>query len=209
MESFYKIVVAVYNEDIKWLSTVNKRNVIVYNKSTTRYIENSIPLKNEGREGETYLRYIIDNYNNLPKFVIFVQGHPFDHMKNVNETNFQKKLRNLFLKGPPPKTIEPLFTEWNTEHLHRYPLHFSEYHNLLFGNALPNDIQFAAGCQYIDPKESILSNGIDFYINLRTMLLKSTLTDSKIAHYTNHPFDPNSINPWTFERIFPYLFLQK
>jgi hypothetical protein len=38
-------------------------------------------LPNVGREGHTYLHYIVQHYNSLPEHVVFLQGDPFDHAR--------------------------------------------------------------------------------------------------------------------------------
>jgi len=38
-------------------------------------IDTGIAVKNEGRDGGTYLKHIIDNYDRLADFTIFMQGH--------------------------------------------------------------------------------------------------------------------------------------
>ena len=93
------IIVARYNEDINWLNMLNNEdwisNIIVYNKGNK--LENTfndkrikiLEKKNYGREGGTYLDYIIDNYNNLPDNIWFLQGDPFEH--NEYFLNFLKE----------------------------------------------------------------------------------------------------------------------
>ena len=81
------IVVARYNEDVRWLSSYIRSdyNIKIYNKGPTKVEleENEslsiYTLPNIGRETHTYLHYIITNYHNLPDRVIFTQGNPFDH----------------------------------------------------------------------------------------------------------------------------------
>ena len=59
------------------------KNIIIYNKG-----KDDIPdfkndkikilnVPNTGREGGTYLDFIIDNYEDLPEEVWFTQGNPF------------------------------------------------------------------------------------------------------------------------------------
>jgi hypothetical protein len=54
-----------------------------YKSNFSKYVvyDKSKDIPNVGREAETYLRYIIENYNCLPEYVAFLQGHPFDHLK--------------------------------------------------------------------------------------------------------------------------------
>ena len=75
------IVVARYNEDIKWLDEFNNFNVHLYNKGDDN-LENSTKLPNIGREAHTYLTHIVENYDNLDDVIIFTQGNP-DHASNI------------------------------------------------------------------------------------------------------------------------------
>lgn len=80
-----KIVVSRFNENITWVKNFNQNNVIIYNKGQNdiNLDYNIIKLQNVGREGHTYYKFISDNYDNLPDFVIFLQGFPFDHSPNI------------------------------------------------------------------------------------------------------------------------------
>ena len=85
----YKIICARYNEDIRWILPFIKSSII-FNKGVDdlTYIPNEhiIKCSNVGREGGTYLKFIIDNYEELPSYMLFIQGHPFDHIY-VNDKN--------------------------------------------------------------------------------------------------------------------------
>jgi len=83
------IVVAHYKENLKWLKQLyhpNIRQIRVYTKSDTSEdlsvvnskIQRSF-LPNVGRESDTYLRYCIEYRDNLPDFIIFLQGDPAYH----------------------------------------------------------------------------------------------------------------------------------
>jgi len=86
----FDIVIAHYKEDVTWLNNLyheSIRNIIVYNKdkesplNNTKVINKQLP--NIGREAHTYLTYCVEYYNNLPEFVIFLQGSPH-HGINVH-----------------------------------------------------------------------------------------------------------------------------
>ena len=97
----FQIVVARYNEDIKWLLPLHNITII-YNKGDNNYSLNNfntIKLNNVGRESHTYLYHIIENYDNLAEKTIFFQGKIDDHkileieqyfMKNDFIANFSK-----------------------------------------------------------------------------------------------------------------------
>ena len=74
------LIVARYNENLDWLNSLVEteswiRNVIIFNKGLdniklSKKTKNIIKIKNVpniGREGGTYLNYIITNYKCLPE----------------------------------------------------------------------------------------------------------------------------------------------
>lgn len=70
------IVTSHYREDLEWLRA-SKYPVVVYTKEggTTPAIKATCKCQNFGKEASVYLKYIIDNYYNLPKWVAFLHGH--------------------------------------------------------------------------------------------------------------------------------------
>ena len=86
-EKVTRYIIARYTEDISWLDDEILKDTIVYNKGDPLIninnvnIPNEILLKNNGREAESYLNYIIDNYDNLPDICIFSQGCIEDHLE--------------------------------------------------------------------------------------------------------------------------------
>jgi len=84
-------VIARYKEDISWLNSRDYlSNGIVYNKgpddiSYKGQIFKASNFPDWGRESETYVRFILDHYNNLPDYIVFTQADPFDHSPNFLE----------------------------------------------------------------------------------------------------------------------------
>ncbi len=79
------IVVARYQENIDWINNISG-DVTIYNKGKDFPWDFARKdLDNYGREAETYVRAILDFYNDLHKYerVCFVQGNPFDHSKQI------------------------------------------------------------------------------------------------------------------------------
>lgn len=77
MNSNICIVSAHYNEDVDWLIKQEKYPYCIYTKTMKdispekgKYITTNV-----GAEAESYLRYIVDNYNNLPDVMVFIHGH--------------------------------------------------------------------------------------------------------------------------------------
>ena len=100
------IIVSYYNNNqfLKLLDLFEnkffyKYKVIVYNKSGYEITlkNNSIQkyLNNIGREGETYLNHIINNYNNLSEYTIFIQDDTNNHIGDYNKfINFCNNIIN-------------------------------------------------------------------------------------------------------------------
>ena len=104
-----ELIVARYNEDINWIKENN------LNKITTLYCKEKkddidqkdylrvYELPNVGREGQTYLHHIIQNYDNLADVNIFVQANPFDHCSS--SIDFIKNNINSFQGYKPFPTF--------------------------------------------------------------------------------------------------------
>lgn len=97
MENDNIVIIARYVEKVDWVlkllqnTWINK--VLIVNKGPPLHLEHEkiqiVNSHNVGREGETYLSYIIDNYDILPKHIFFCQGNPFVHCYTF--LNFFKK----------------------------------------------------------------------------------------------------------------------
>lgn len=206
MKASYSLIVAKYNEDMGWLSKMNPIPIHVYNKGEDTVIHGVRveKLPNIGRESDSYLRFIIANYDALPDYLLLVQGRPFDHMKGVDADNFQQKIDALI--SSRPTEIQPLFAEWYIEAHNHFPaIRSREHYEYLFGKPAPTESVFCAGCQYIVPRESILSKPPEFYEQLHARIAKGECTYHR-AHYHICPFDASSMDPWTFERLGAYIF---
>ncbi|PAW60235.1 MAG: hypothetical protein B9S37_10090 [Verrucomicrobiia bacterium Tous-C3TDCM] len=82
------LCVARYEEDIDWLLQLEDDiNIVLYNKGSEiknkallKRINSLIPLKNQGREADTYLRHIRDyKHRGDCEWTVFCQGEPFSH----------------------------------------------------------------------------------------------------------------------------------
>ena len=87
------MVVARHEEDLDWIEMIPKQiKIRIYNKgpeiTDKKLLDNPLitvnnNCKNTGRESETYLRYIMKEYNNVNDYVVFAQGSPLDHAPNM------------------------------------------------------------------------------------------------------------------------------
>lgn len=175
-----KTVVARYHEDVSWAQHLHE--VMVYNKGDSAHPKNLVitPLENKGREAHTYLHYIIENYESLTGYVLFLQGWPFDHCYTIDD-------------GLPDKEFMPLCQDL-TEHFQSPENHPSVTQDLaaawqaLFVDEPPKIITFGAGAMFKVSAERIRSRSKPFYeIALE---LSTNLTEG----------------PWALERLWPYIF---
>ena len=212
----YKVVVAKYKENVSWVKHFDPENVVIYDKSfkpntvavrkftLPPYSVNYIP--NVGREGETFLRYIVDNYDRLPDYVVFCQGNPFEHIATGAQNGpILKYLISNHIATRPKDTIN-LFCTSHVEPVDKYSgLRMKEYFKLIFDLDV-SEYKFAAGAQYIVPKERILDRPKELYQTLHRMICNSaSIASSDFAHCCA-PFDTNILSAWTLERLFYTLF---
>ncbi len=90
-------IVARYNEDISWTESL-PGDVVIYNKGELFPFDMPrVDVKNIGREAETYVRGILDFYDQLESFdsVCFLQGDPFHHCENAFDI-LLKPMKNYF-----------------------------------------------------------------------------------------------------------------
>jgi len=88
-----QIVVTRYTEDITWLDSLPDFDTIVYNKGgLTALLPSPRPnlqllnVENLGREDETMIRHILDNYHNASDITVFLQGWPYNHCGELGAT---------------------------------------------------------------------------------------------------------------------------
>lgn len=181
----YKIIVARYNEDIRWLNDV-MNDCIIYNKGPSLNIKNEVTLPNMGRESETYLHYIIDNYDNLPDVVVFTQGKIIDHIQEFprNPHNYLLKLKTeAFELGKSKARLRninnsvhsPWCKNWNLRKGEYYlsanyknnkPIVYEEWFKEKICVNYPDPTDFYSNGLFAVKKELILNKPIEYYKEL-------------------------------------------
>ena len=187
----YHIVVSNNNKSIYW--TKNIDNITVYNKEY---------------ELDSYLSYIIDHYDDLPSYLVLLKGYPFENNNYITRENIIEQIEWLLnkLEGEQTSDAIPFFNRPVLECHYQYPgIRSPDYYYKFFKGDIPSHFEYNDQNQYIVSRIGILHRPKLFYINLRQMLNKHTLTYQE-AHYNIKNFNNNSIDPWTLQRIFPYIF---
>ena len=205
-ESFKNIIksnnhyfcVSHFNGDIDWICDKNKTEYIVYNKSGRKLSKkiNHINIKNVGYNLYSYLKFIIDNYYNLPNTIVFCKDNIFtrhitynlfkEYLKSNNFTCIEEKT-NKYKFPINLKLSDSGFTEINScWYKYNYPrLFFSDFNSFykyIFKDVEnPHFLRFAPGANYIVPKNNILSRSRIFYKNLITFISHSQISCE--SHY--------------------------
>ena len=201
-------VIISYYKNKSWEKFVNDMNsfkykyhVYLYNKSrasvsSTSDLISVLPLKNIGRESETYLSYIIDNYDNLTEYSLFIQDDVNNHI--VNNKLFIEKCEKIMEEkemfflfpvtwrpgvGPLIRRIRNGRTKLPAGVGVNAPptdaiFKFCEHNNV----NLPKEYKTETCAFFICHKDMIRSRSRDFYIKVREWLL----TDNRNGYVLEH-----------------------
>jgi len=193
MDSQIELVVARFEEDLRWIRRVPPSvRVTIYNKGATPALPADfpkragmevVPLGNEGREAETYLRHLAGRYESLTPVTVFCQGHPFDHAPDFHgclqklAAGEVEETGEIGKEGVTPpdsfvwygfldETDDPhgrrLFVPWS-KNPERHELATGRLHEALFGAASPEFFHFRGGAQFAVTREAIYRRPLDFY----------------------------------------------
>lgn len=98
------LVINRFNESVDWIKEYEDIKIIIYNKGSELKINQKnvsvIDKENLGRESETYLYHVIENYSTLSDLTIFTQAYPFDNIPSffefLNSDLSKKEYNNHF-----------------------------------------------------------------------------------------------------------------
>jgi hypothetical protein len=183
------LVVSRFNEEINWTKQIKDWNVIIYNKGEMLDVV-SIALPNVGREAETYLNFIVNNYHDLCGLYGFVQGNPFgnglsDNEKIILDINSTDTLEGFSYF----KNSRILYSDLNGLPDHNTGIDIIGYCTK-FGIKVPEKLEFTPGAQFVVCSNSIKARPLDFYKNL--------------LNSVNNSIKPNEA--YILERLWFYIF---
>jgi len=194
----FHIVIARYNENINWLKPLSE-HCIVYNKGDNdidlTWSKCALKRVNVGRESETYLSYILENYNNLPDFVVFTQGHIADHVGEDSCNYLLHLLSQASLKGISDPVLwhrdTAMHNSWNSNwnqlpdgsflfeanYSNGIPILFRDWFHLVFKpTQWPIPFGICKNGIFAVHKSKILQHPLSFYLYLQA--------------FVNHHVDP-------------------
>lgn len=173
-----------YNEDLTWTNELTIP-FIIYNKGEKlieEFTSNIYDIENYGREAEAFLRFIIENYDDLPQRVVFLQGDPFYHFKaTIKFLKNPNKFGVCFLSDFNPVCD----SSGKPHHFEELPLkEILKELNIDYENDM---FHFAAGAQYLVPRK---------YIHKKSLAWWKKAYDVLNYHKSG---------PWAFERLWPLI----
>lgn len=173
-----QVVITRFSEDVRWTKYLNIPYTIYNKGSPISYNTNTIDVPNISREDYGYLKYIIDNYNNLPDFLICLQGHPFDHEPRIIEIINSKILfenESFFVLAD--------FCEQRQVDCRNVSI--SAYVDC------PDDIDyFMSGGQFSVCKKFILNRSLEFYQRLLQDVEEGRIDGWKLENFWGIIFNP-------------------
>ncbi len=194
-----KVIVSRYNENIDWLKDYDF-DYIIYNKGMK--VEGDFNVKdveNIGNNQRDIFQFIVENYENLPEIMIFVQATPFDH---CNREKFDSCLNNTTFTPLESYSHIPInqaqcldseggymeinnswyITAHNQTHnqICRFNS-FDEFMDKIFKNYVPAYWnRFSPGSQYLITKEISKHYPKKFWEYLMNMLNRNNMTEGHI-----------------------------
>ena len=169
------VVIAKYKESVDWTARLNKP-FTVFNKNRDEDCLFANNLPNKGRETDTYLGFIINNYENLPDYVAFVQGNPFDHCSDAIDHI------NNFSFNEPCRSLGPIYLR--NDNLMQPTIDWANTCNVQYAvkNGHPY-IPFIGGMQCIVSKHLILNRSKDSYQHLYNNVSQELDYNSPTGYY--------------------------
>jgi hypothetical protein len=175
------IVIARYKESTDWISKLNDYyQVLIYEKEKPEKEPYNVPI-NKGNEASAYLRYIIDNYDNLPKHIVLIHCHEesWHHHGSIvdllnNYIDKDIEFENINKKDAGFNMGD--YQDWKNGELGDY---YTNFIQPAVGNSdmYPKFTLNENGCaQYIIYKDIIQLHTKKFYENIYKWILESNIT---------------------------------
>ena len=178
------IVISRFKKNTDWVKKLEKykANIMIYDKEMPENKFN-IPV-NKGNEASVYLKYIIDNYDNLTDYTFFIhdEDYSWHHDGSIEERLIEAINSNELFFNINNFNLKPYFhisekiqlMEWYNKYIEPYiPL-----------EKLPNKdwlIGYKGCAQFLVHKNLITHLPINFYIDIYNWILE--YNDNKLSGY--------------------------
>lgn len=158
-----QVVIARYDEPMEWAPRRLDCPYIIYNKGERLGVMGEVPLPNHkgGNEAHTFTWHIMECYDCLADWTVFIQGHPFDHCRWFYDRYQDEPASGFFWLGD-----RPIVDDRNGRPHHKRNIPVGEAYEAITGEAAPKRFGFAAGGQFIASRELIQRKPQSFYRGL-------------------------------------------
>lgn len=189
------VVISRFEEDLSWVQNIEFNNIIIYEKDkNTKY---STP--NVGNEASSYLKYIIDHYENLPDYTIFLHCHEFSwhHEGSIidivnkfkdSQLNYVNLNTHIILPCPDVR-ISDGHLDFCSDN---FSIFYQQYIKPATGKHIinPGFPYEVLGCaQFIVHKNAILKHTKQFYSNLYDWITTTKVITYLSARYLEWSWD--------------------
>lgn len=182
----FEIVIASYREPLDWLKYLPKSDDRIYNITVSNSCgrdnfinaDRVINIENFGREAGHYLRYIIDNYDDLPPIILFLQGDPWSHV-TFNISSLLEYFYGNPIFDKPVKYIGSDNKASSGLGVDKYsPI--GHVLRLGWGNEpIPTSVPFSIGAQFYVKREAVLGRPKEHYEKIYSAVFDP---DISVAH---------------------------
>ena len=92
-----KVIITHYRDDIEWIKNI-KYDYLVFKTNTNKF-------NKRYNKASIFFKYIIDNYDNLTDYTVFINGNIIDNKKEnmdikINALSFDYNYRNIYEEFP-------------------------------------------------------------------------------------------------------------
>lgn len=178
-ESVY-IVVSNFNKNVDWVQRFQDADkILIYEKEKPNY-EYNIPV-NKGNEASTYLKYIIDHYDNLPDYTFFVHDteYAWHHTGSLIDRFEEAKKQDMLYYNINNNILGDITTNEYYNHILKwYDIYIEPY---IPHNKLPdkNWTQgYKGSAQFLVHKSLITNLPKKFYEDLYNWIIKTDIPSS-------------------------------
>lgn len=200
------VIISKYNDNVNWVNKLKDPYTIINKENTA----------NVGNEAWSYIRFIIDNYNNLPDRMLFVHGHENSYHQDyptwyiANNLNWNNEFMNINTRRFDEQYISIINDFEDNERNYRksYELWIETPWKQVFGKfPIPHTLTFLGHAQFLVSQNYVLRHPIEFYkqiINwLETTTIDKDLYTGKIEYFTkSDAYVSSRILEYTWHYIF-------
>jgi hypothetical protein len=182
----YNIVISRYNKNVCWANKLknNYINIIVYDKENNKNPHN-IPV-NKGQEASSYLKYIVDYYDNLPDFTFFTHDEEYSwhHSGSIIDKFDEAVSSNKLYYNINDKCIlGSIKNEWYDEIKDWYNKYIEKYIPM---SSLPNKdwtVGYRGSAQFLVHKSIIRRLPKEFYKDLYNWIITTDEINYKTSRF--------------------------